>query len=474
MRPLAGLWVKLLTSYIALSAVVLGLLNILPLTVSRDLIFNAKSTSLMNQAYLIGVSVEAVDSLAAGSIATVMSMLDTSDLDGVVVTDSDALLLYDSRTGDAFADRETFTSATSAAFSGRDWFRSSFRSGVFTSAAAVPIMRGSRVAGAVVIYQRDPVQGEVIMGLRSNILRISIVVMLAAAALGIIMASMISGRMKRVLKAIQTVREGEYSYRIDVTGGDELSVLESEFNRLTDRLQKTEEVRRQFVSDASHELKTPLASIRLLADSIVQSDSIDEATIREFAGDIGTEAERLARTTEKLLSLTRFDNAVVRPREVVDLCDTVRRVVQLLRPLAAEKRVDIRCSLGDGCTVFATDDDMYQIVLNLTENAVKYNVDGGSVQVAVSSSGGEVTLRVEDTGIGIPEADLPHIFERFYRVDKARAREAGGSGLGLSIVRSAVHEHGGEITAERRTAGGMTFTAVFPYYPPTEKYTQER
>ncbi|MBR5381978.1 MAG: HAMP domain-containing histidine kinase [Oscillospiraceae bacterium] len=474
MRPLSGLWAKLLISYIALSAVVLGLLNFLPLTVSRDLIFDSKSTSLMNQAYLIGVSVEAVDSLAAGSIATVMSMLDTSDLDGVVVTDSDALLLYDSRKSGAFADRETFSSATDAAFAGHDWFRSSFRGGVFTSAAAVPVMRGSRVAGAVVIYQRDPVQGEVIMGLRSNILRISLVVMLAAAALGVIMASMISGRMKRVLKAIQTVREGEYSYRIDVTGGDELSVLESEFNSLTDRLQKTEEVRRQFVSDASHELKTPLASIRLLADSIVQSDSIDTATMREFAGDIGTEAERLARTTEKLLSLTRFDSAVVRPRERVDVCDTVRRVMQLLRPLAAERHIELRTSFTGDCAVFAADDDIYQIVLNLTENAVKYNVEGGSVLVTAASSGGEVTLRVEDTGIGIPEKDLPHIFERFYRVDKARAREAGGSGLGLSIVRSAVQEHGGEITAERLTGGGMAFTAVFPYCPPTEKYTQER
>ncbi|MBR6259082.1 MAG: HAMP domain-containing protein [Oscillospiraceae bacterium] len=464
---------KLLISYIALSAVVLGLLNVLPITASRDLTFASKRASLVNQASLIGVSCEAVDNLAAGSIATVMSMLDTSDLDGVVVADSDALLLYDSRGAEALSDRETFNEATQAAFSGKDWFQSSFRSGEFLSAAAVPIMDGVNVSGAVVIYERDPVQGGVIVALSRNIQSISIVVMAAAIVLGLFMALMISGRMKRVLEAIKSVREGEYSYRIDVTGNDELTDIEREFNSLTDRLQKTEEVRRRFVSDASHELKTPLASIRLLSDSIVQNENIDPLTAREFVGDIGQEAERLTRMTDKLLSLTRFDNKVVSARERVDVAETVRRVAKLLEPLAGQKNVTVECSSSGDCHILASGDDVYQIAFNLIENAIKYNVENGRVKAAVTSEKGEVSLAVEDTGIGIPDEDLPNIFDRFYRVDKARAREAGGSGLGLSIVRSAVSEHGGEITARRAEGGGMVFTAAFPFFPAAENDTSE-
>ena len=473
-RPLSGIQAKFLLSYIALSAVVLCLLNILPLTVSRDLTFASKSTSLMNQAYLIGASAESVDNLSAVSIARVMSLLDTSDLDGVVITDSDALLLYDSRGETALSDSEAFSKGFSAAFSGQDRFYSSFRSGVFSSTAAVPIMHGEDVAGAVIIYQYDEVQGGVITGLCTKIQRISVCVMAAAVILAIIMSKTLSGRLKRVLEAIQTVRDGEYGYRISVTGHDELAVIESEFNAFTDRLEKTESARRRFVSDASHELKTPLASIRLLADSIAQSEGIDASTVREFAGDIGSEAERLTRTTEKLLSLTRFDNGICTARERVNIYESAMRVVKLLKPLSDSKNVTVECICDGDCCVLASEDDIYQIVFNLTENAIKYNVPGGSVKISVTAFSGQVALSVSDTGIGIPDDDLPHIFERFYRVDKARAREAGGSGLGLSIVSSAVREHGGDISARRQETGGMRFTAVFPYCPASGGFNKDK
>ena len=224
----------------------------------------------------------------------------------------------------------------------------------------------------------------------------------------------------------------------------------------------TEEQRRRFVSDASHELKTPLASIRLLADSIVQNENVDAATMREFVTDIGNEAKRLQRTTDKLLTLSRLDDSVERELVSVDVKQVVLDTLTPLRPLAQEKQVSLETALEDGCRIRATEDDLFHIVFNLVENAVKYNVPGGAVRIALRGDEKQVTLAVSDTGIGIPEEDRANIFSRFYRVDKARSREAGGSGLGLSIVHDTVLALGGSIEVGQNTPQGSVFTVSFP------------
>ena len=230
----------------------------------------------------------------------------------------------------------------------------------------------------------------------------------------------------------------------------------------------TEKQRRRFVSDASHELKTPLASIRLLSDSIVQNENIDPETVREFVTDIGNEAERLQRTTEKLLDLSRLDDGVQVVPEPVDVKQVAVDALVLLRPLAAEKNVRLRCDLADGCVVMATTDDMFHIIFNLVENAVKYNVPEGSVTMTLSQTDETVSFEVADTGIGIPEEDRLNVFSRFYRVDKARSREAGGSGLGLSIVHDAVVLHCGTITVGQNKPRGTKFTVSFKRTTPEE------
>ena len=187
--------------------------------------------------------------------------------------------------------------------------------------------------------------------------------------------------------------------------------------------------------------------------------------IMEFVRDIGSEAERLARTTEKLLNLTRHDNKIAADLYRVNASTAADGAVQILRPIAKAADIALHCDLGSGCYVLATDDDVYQIVINLVENAIKYNVPGGNVYIRTYRMRNKIIITVADTGIGIPETSLPNIFDRFYRVDKARSRETGGSGLGLSIVRSTVEEHGGSVTAAPRDEGGMLFTVTLPYCP---------
>ena len=282
----------------------------------------------------------------------------------------------------------------------------------------------------------------------------------------VVLSSTLTRRIKRLSRAMDLVREGDYSHRVPVQGQDELAALADEFNILTGRLEATEEIRRRFVSDASHELRTPLAAIRLLSDSITQSDGMDSATMREFARDIGTEADRLQRITEKLMTLTKLDAGVTaRQAESVDVGAVAERTLHLLEPLAAEQDVQVHTELAPGCVVYASADDLYQIIFNLAENGVKYNRPGGSVTLSLQQADGRALLTVADTGIGIPEADMEHIFDRFYRVDKARSRASGGSGLGLAIVHDAVVANAGDIQAAPRPGGGTVFTVSFPLCP---------
>ena len=246
-------------------------------------------------------------------------------------------------------------------------------------------------------------------------------------------------------------------------GHDELTILGDEFNDLTDRLQISERKRRQFVSDASHELKTPLASIKLLTDSILQND-MDTDTIREFVGDIGNEADRLNRMSEKLLSLTRIESQEDGACEIVYMSPTIQRVTRMLHTLAAKNGVTISLELSDDCPILILEDDLYQIIFNLVENGIKYNMPGGSLLISVHRDDDNAVLTVSDTGVGIPEEAQKHVFERFYRVDKARSRKSGGSGLGLSIVRSIVERNSGTISLESKVGVGTNFLVTFPVF----------
>ena len=450
-----SLQTKFALTYIVIVAAVLILLNTYPLVVSEKLAYQSKQASMLNQASVLASALatgpEALT--AEGATRTVELLRGSLGVTRVVVTDPNGLVLCDFQDGVGRTDtagRYALFWELVTALRGNNVFRSEYGGGAFRSWAAVPITYRSMTQGAVYLYEYDAEQGALLQGIQTNLRFISIVICMVSLVMGVVFSKALTRRIAQLLRGIHTVREGEYSHRVSVRGGDELSRLADEFNELTGRLQTTEEVRRRFVSDASHELKTPLASIRLLTDSLLQADHMDGETAREFLNDIGDEADRLTRITEKLLTLTRLDTAPAAEDVPVDVGAVVERVEHMLSPLARAVEVSLELKLQPGCVVLATEDDLYQIAFNLMENAVKYNLPGG-----------RVVLRVEDTGVGIPKADLPKIFDRFYRVDKARSRAAGGTGLGLSIVRDTVLQHGGAVTARRREPEGTCFEVSF-------------
>ncbi len=448
-------------SYILIIASLLIILNIYPIALSRDLVFKSKQNSMLNQATIVTTSLSALDHLTRENVAQVMSLIEGMSYTRVTVTDATGRILYNTDDALVLGDYLEFD-GVEAVFQGQDIFHSLYADDAFQSRVVAPVTTLSGLIGTVLIYENDTEQAELLSGMQRNLLQISAVIALVSLLVITIFSRTLTRRIEALLNAIKKVRAGDYGYRTEIQGTDEMAELAEEFNSLTDRLQSTEEIRRRFVSDASHELKTPLASIRLLSDSILHTQEMAPDVVREFVDDIGQEAERLARTTEKLLTLTKLDGNVESTQMQVDLKMVVGRAMRMLRPIAEHTGVTITTELQPNCQIYANEDDIYEVVFNLVENAIKYNVSGGQVKVSLFREYQYIILRVKDTGIGIPEADLPHIFDRFYRVDKARSREAGGSGLGLSIVKSTVQRYHGEITVESAKKTGTCFTVRFP------------
>ena len=457
--------IKFISFITALLLVLLVLLNTYPLISSRDAVFEEKRSSMTAQAATVASSLSGLERLNRENIAEVLRYLDLSGYSRVLVTDREGTSLYDS----ASARGSSVPEDLSTCLKGKTVFRSSFQDSVFSSSIAIPLSVKGELTGALYLTELDEERAEIILGFQNRIRAASLAIGALALVLALVFVFLLVNRIRDIVRSMHVVAEGDYSYRHVNRGRDEITELGEEFNMLTERLQNTEQQRRRFVSDASHELKTPLASIRLLADSIVQNENVDAATMREFVTDIGNEAKRLQRTTDKLLTLSRLDDGVEEELSAVDVKQVVLNTLAPLRPLAGEKNVTLETELQDGCVIRATEDDLFHIVFNLVENAIKYNVPGGSVRIELKGDEKQVTLAVSDTGIGIPEADRENIFSRFYRVDKARSREAGGSGLGLSIVHDAVLARGGSITVGQNQPQGSVFTVTFPRPTSEEK-----
>ena len=449
-------------SYIAVIAAVLLLLNTYPLLVSEDLVFRSKETTMQGSVSVMVYSLAGLDRLNQENVAAAMAVVEETGLSRVLVTDSAGQVLYDTRETLGAVGKYTFYSEIVQALEGYDAFSCSYRDGAFRSRAASPVLYQNRIIGSVYAYEYDTERAELLEGLQSNLLKLSAGIAAAVVLLSFILSRMLTRKISALLTGIRKVREGAYEHRTHIPGRDEIAQIGEEFNSLTDRLQTTETLRRRFVSDASHELKTPLAAIRLLTDSILQTDNMDMETVRDFVTDIGSEAERLSRITEDLLRLTRLDSNQVDPPEVVEVAPVLEQVMRMMSLLAQEKGTELTCQTGGDCRVLATKGEVHQVIYNLTDNAVKYSGSHGSVRVELRRDGNDVVLTVADNGPGIPEEDLPRVFERFYRVDKARSRAAGGTGLGLSIVQDTVTKRGGTVSAANRPEGGAVFTVRWP------------
>jgi two-component system, OmpR family, sensor kinase len=267
----------------------------------------------------------------------------------------------------------------------------------------------------------------------------------------------------RLTTIARTIQQGDLHSRVPIPHtNDEVHLLAVTFNEMIDHLEKQLYHQRRFLSDASHELRTPVAALRSMTEvALAQSRSIEEYTL--LLQDMNGQMERLGHLITSLLTLARADEGNISfEREIVHLDMLVEAVGTTLVSLATERGIVLDEKIETNVTVMGDEARLMQVVMNLLDNALRYTCKGGNVILSLGKTSTHAILRVQDTGSGIPVKHLPHIFERFYRVDSARSRSVGGTGLGLSITKWIVSMHGGTITAESQLDKGSQFSVMLP------------
>ena len=292
---------------------------------------------------------------------------------------------------------------------------------------------------------------------------LEVMMIIVIVGIAIVLSDILTRPFARVTQAINDIKAGHTDESISVPDYLETMHIVNAFNQLLGRMKVLDDSRQEFVSNVSHELKTPLASIKVLADSLLAQPDVPIEMYKEFMGDITAEIDRENQIITDLLALVKMDKTAAKLNiSTVNINELTELICKRLRPIARKKDVEVVFESIRPVTAEIDEVKMTLIISNLVENAIKYNKDHGSVKITLDADHQFFSLKVTDTGIGIPEDSLEHIYERFYRVEKSHSREIGGTGLGLAITRNAVLMHRGSITVTSLENEGTTFLVRIP------------
>lgn len=282
-------------------------------------------------------------------------------------------------------------------------------------------------------------------------------------AIAIFLSNLLIKPFDRITQEISEVKAGFNNESIQVSDYLETEHIVDAFNQLLNKMRILDDSRQEFVSNVSHELKTPITSMKVLADSLLTMEEVPVELYREFLADIAEEIDREDKIINDLLSLVKMDKAAAKLNiSAVDINALTEIVLKRVRPIARKREVELVLESKRSVTAEVDEVKLSLILTNLIENAIKYNKLQGSVKVVVNADHQYFTIEVSDTGMGIPEESIEHIYERFYRVDKSHARDIGGTGLGLSITKNAVLLHRGSIQVRSVEKEGTVFVVKIP------------
>lgn len=289
------------------------------------------------------------------------------------------------------------------------------------------------------------------------------IILILLAMLSVFFADRMVRPIHKITGAIENVTEGYSDDVLHVDTFTETRQLSEAFNKMLGRLKILDESREEFVSNVSHELKTPMTSMKVLADSLLEQENVPVEMYQEFMEDIAKEIDRENQIITDLLSLVKMDRSGQTMNiQTMNINELLEQILKRLKPIAEKKNVEMVMETFRPVNAEIDETKFTLAVSNLVENAIKYNHENGWVHVSLNADHKYFYVRVEDSGIGIPEQDQAHIFERFYRVDKSHSREMGGTGLGLAIARNAVLVHRGSIKVYSNEGEGTTFTIRIP------------
>jgi len=319
------------------------------------------------------------------------------------------------------------------------------------------------VTGAVLISASIDDVYDSLNAMKTQTYLLSLLTSLIVGLLSFFTSGLIIKPLKTLLRFVERITNGQLDQKIDITGKDEVSELGHAINHMTEQLARVEQSREEFVSNVSHELKTPLSSIKVLTESLLFQENVPEEMYKEFFTDINSEVDRLNNIVNDLLTLVRLDQKEI-PLNIseVNINKMIQDILKRLSPLANQKNIELTYEGQEEVNAQVDEVKLTLALSNLVENGIKYTPDGGKVHVTLNLDHQDAFVSVKDTGIGINEEEQSKIFERFYRTDKTRNRETGGTGLGLAITYKTIVMHGGRISVESKEQEGTRFLVKVP------------
>jgi len=324
------------------------------------------------------------------------------------------------------------------------------------------------VTGAVLISASIDEINDLLREVRQSLVLMTVLLSALVAVLVFFFSQLLIDPLRKILAVVKKMADGHLHQRVALEGHDEFAELGSAFNDMTTKLENVEMTRQEFVSNVSHELKTPLSSMKVLSESLLLQEDVPSEVYREFLSDITSEVDRMTAIVNELLTLVRLDQPEpVMNVKPVKINQMIEDILKRLYPLAEQKNIELLFEDVRPVVIDADEMKLSLAVSNLVENGIKYTPDGGTVKIISDADHQNAFITVQDTGLGISEEDQQKVFIRFYRVDKTRDRHTGGTGLGLSITHKTVLLHNGSIRLISKENEGSSFIIRLPIHDST-------
>ena len=422
--------------------------------------------SLNSQAIIIRESI--LPALASGQIVDLQQRIlqMTGDIDTrITITSEDGAVLADSQqdpvTMDNHRDRPELLQANESGLGVVTRFSETLSKSM--RYMAMPIDDANHQYGFIRVALPLSQIDQRLDRLRNIVMVAASLTAIIALLLGFWIARSFAAPLSRMTNMAQLYSEGDYKQRLEIDRQDEIGELAKTLNLFAETAAQREATRRDFIANASHELKTPVTAIQGITETLLEDASMDDETRQQFLQKVNDQSIRLSQLISDLLALSRLESSGADSFKNIDLKEIIEDSCKVLQFFAKEKTLslDVRCP-ENKVVISGDEESLNQLLINLLDNAIKYTPEGGKVTVQLTTNHEQVIIEVEDNGIGIELAEQKRIFERFYRVDKARSKTLGGTGLGLSIVKHIVIRHQGHIALESAPGQGSLFRVTLP------------
>ncbi|AEE96104.1 integral membrane sensor signal transduction histidine kinase [Mahella australiensis 50-1 BON] len=462
-HPISLRW-QISVSYFVIIAISFTMLNMAVINILEQNYISSRKTTLVKQANIISVVSARYLQDANPYINNVISDFSDSLNARILILNHRGTVVVDSFNDINILNRTLNHQEVLAALKGESVSQQYYLpEGQWVMYSTAPITANGDIIGVVFISSSLKDIYDSISQVRDRLLVYSVFLAVAIALFSYFISGFVTKPIKDITDVIREMGRGHLRQKVEVSGSKEIIELGNAFNAMSQRVESLDKARSEFVANASHELKTPLSSIKVLAQSLVQDPNADIKVYKEFMYDIDSEIDRMNNVINDLLTLVQLDKD--KPDITytdVDLERLINEVLKVLRPLAAAKNIKLNYRCEEGVSIRGDAPKLKQMLINIIDNALKYTPEGGKVDVCLRKKDGEALIEVVDNGMGIPRADLPYIFDRFYRVDKARSRATGGTGLGLSIAQKIAYLHKGTINVESSEGEGTRFSIKLP------------